>query len=505
MLSSCGGLTISRFIRTLIISVFLGIFLSIPGTAQGQLPVAGNDAYFNSVMDFIQDKFKGEVNDGELHRAAINGMFDGLDDYTDFLSPREAEFFQSEVNGGYIGIGVELFKLNDQIMITGVFNPSPAQSAGIMINDVIVKIDGINTIEVTLEEASALISGEETTQIALDILRPSNPNTVMHFELQRAAIDINPVHFELHNDIGYIKIDTFNTNSAPAFYQALKYMNNNDISKIILDLRGNPGGEVGQAVAVAQQVLPAGLVARLNYKSASFEDMDYYSYVDNNNYELVVLVDEMSASASEIVAGAIQDTGAGILVGSTTYGKSKVQQLLPILTPAAFEKYSKQLQVNIVDAYDLITNHNIMPADNEIIGWAKISTGEYFTPLGRSIDGVGLTPDVVIEKNTATDLQFQYLSSIGKLSLSTPLELNMQGIDVYYAEVILDLLGYQIKFPDMILEAETIKAIRDYQSRHGLEISGMLDLPTQKALNDEIYLLTLRHDRAYARAVELLK
>jgi carboxyl-terminal processing protease len=409
------------------VPVLICIFLFIPGTAQGQPTASNSEAYLQCVMDFIQDKYKGEVTNEELQRAAINGMFDSLDPYSDFLTPQEAQSFYAEVEGEFIGIGIEMEKLNDQIMITKVFNPSPAQSAGLIANDIIVRIDGINTIGVTLYEASALLAGEKGTIVTLDILRPSSPQAAMHFEIERAAISINPISYEIHNDIGYIKIDSFNANSAAAFNQALDNMKTNNINKIILDLRGNRGGEVNQAVEIARQLLPAGLITRLDYKSASYEDVGYYSYVNNNNYQLIVLVDELTASAAEIVAGAIQDTKAGILVGAVTYGKSRVQHLLPVLSPAAFEKYRRQLQINTVDAYDLLLmDHNIMLNNDDIIGWAKITTSEYFTPAGRSIDGVGLTPDIVIEKDHDNQ-HFQYLTKISKLSLSMPLKLNECG------------------------------------------------------------------------------
>jgi len=159
----------------------------------------------------------------------------------------------------------------------------------------------------------------------------------------------------------------------------LKQMDKNNIKKIILDLRDNPGGDVGQAVSIARKFVKKGLITKLDFKSESQKDEEYYSYLEELKYKLVVLVNENSASASEILAGAIQDTGSGILVGTTTFGKGKVQNLYPILTPEAVEKYRK----TFVNGYDLLEKHGIYPSDEEIIGWVKITTGEYYTPGGK--------------------------------------------------------------------------------------------------------------------------
>ena len=147
----------------------------------------------------------------------------------------------------------------------------------------------------------------------------------------------------------------------------------------------------------------------------------------------------MSASASEIVAGAVQDTEAGLLVGTKTFGKAKVQNMVPILSPEAYKKYSEQTGLKIVDGHELIKKQNVNPSKDEIIGWAKITTGMYLTPKGNMIDGEGITPDIIID-----DPQFVKdinINSIQKLTYTWKPDLNDEGIDIYNAEKILKILG----------------------------------------------------------------
>ncbi len=475
------------------------VCLTFPQTARAE---SSNNAYLESIMNFIQENYKDDVDADQLGNGAIQGMFNNLDDYSEFFSPDEAESFLSEMNGEYIGIGIMMAKVDDHIIVTKVFAPSPAQEAGLMSNDIIVKIDGINAIGISMEEASNMIMGKAGSKVELDILRDTG-SELLQFEIERAAVQINPVTYEIYNDIGYLKIDTFNTNAGSSLNTALEGMDNQGIKKIILDLRGNPGGEVSQAIEVARQFVPAGLIAKLDYKSPNYADDEYYSYLAEPKYQLVVLVDRMSASASEILAGAIQDTRAGVLVGSQTYGKSKVQQLFPILSQDAFDEYRRRLKVEIVDAYELINTYNIMPSADEIVGWVKITTGEYFTPNGRSIDGIGLTPDVFLA-NYYSDAEILEIHNVGKLSQTKQQNLYGESIDVYYAEKILRLLGYDIDSPDMILDPSTFNAISDFQASQGLYTYGILDLSTQQALNNELYQQILKIDKPYATAVELL-
>ena len=276
----------------------------------------------------------------------------------------------------------------------------------------------------------------------------------------------------------------------------------NKISKLILDLRDNPGGEVDQVVKIAKNFVPKGLITKLHFKSDRVKDEEYYSDNKDLKYKLVVLVNESSASASEILAGAIQDTSSGVLVGTKTYGKGKVQNIYPVLSPAAYKKYEDKFGVKIVDGYDLY-KHGLTPADDEIIGWTKITTGEYYTPNGRMIDGTGLQPDYYVENNfLQNEVDIRDVDSLSKTTKPTQ---NDKSLDVYNAEKLLKLLGYDIKKPDITFDKESAAAVYNFQKDNGLFPYGVLDFSTQQALNNKLEKLLSEYDNQKEKAIELLK
>ncbi|OPZ85100.1 MAG: putative CtpA-like serine protease [Firmicutes bacterium ADurb.Bin419] len=352
------------------------------------------------------------------------------------------------------------------------------------------------------DEAAQLIRGKAGTKVTLEIQRIGE-KAPLKIDVERAEVKINPVTYNISGDIGYIKLDIFNANSNLSMKTALDEMDKSNIKKLVLDLRDNPGGEVSQVVKIAENFVPEGLITKLDFKSERVKDEEYYSKNKALKYKLVVLVNESSASASEILAGAIQDTKSGILVGTKTYGKGKVQNVYPVLSLEAFRKYEEKLGAKVVDGYDLMNNYGIKPNDDEIIGWTKITTGEYYTPNGRMIDGTGLQPDYYIE-NTYIQNDVD-LRTIKSLSKKVKPAINDKSIDVINAEKILKFCGYSINQPDMLLDEQTSSAIRKFQKDNGLYAYGVLDFATQQALNDTLEKLILQYDKQRAKAFELLE
>lgn len=465
-------------------------------------PAGGEDLdYLKGVMDLLKEQYKGEITDSGLVQGAVNGIFNSLDPYTTFFTPSEAESFMGTMTGSFSGIGVAIELSGDYILITRVYSASPAEKTGILQGDRIVEADGKSLIGKSTDEAVSLIKGPEGTKVRIGILRDGKQG-VQYFDVTRETIKINPVRYEIRNGIGYIRLEIFNENADEFIDKALDEMDKNNVSRIVLDLRDNPGGEVGEAVAIARKFVPAGVITTLDYKSEAHKDVVYKSYLTKSKYKLAVLVNGMSASASEIVAGAIQDTAAGPLVGSKTFGKAKFQGILPILTQAAFEKYEKQLGVKLVDAYELSDKYNVAPLDGEISGYAKITLGLYYTPKGRMIDGTGLTPDYQVDDpGLVNEVN---VNGIEPLTRTVKPGLNGQGTDVYNAEKILKMLGYGIDPPDTTLDAKTFEAIRQFQRDNRFYSYGVLDFTTQKALNDALDKTILQTDKQYARAVEVL-
>ena len=240
---------------------------------------------------------------------------------------------------------------------------SPAESAGMKSADIIVSVDGEPIKGLFTDEVVDLITGEEGTKVKIGVKR-SGKTTPIYFNIPREEIKINPVsHKILKGDIGYINISQFNDNTYEKLLPVLKEFDNKNISNIIIDLRDNPGGLLDEVVKVSKKFIPKGPIVHIKYRDKIEET--HYSKLPKAKYKLAVLVNENSASASEIFAGAVQDTKVGTIIGVTTYGKGTVQQILPL------------------------PNGDGM----------KLTIAEYLTPKKRSINGKGVVPDIEVETN----------------------------------------------------------------------------------------------------------
>jgi carboxyl-terminal processing protease len=300
----------------------------------------------------------------------------------------------------------------------------------------------------------------------------------------------------------YIKLESFSGNSAYFFDQALNEMDNRGIIKMILDLRNNPGGEVSQAVAIARKLVRRGVITKLDFKSEDAKDVTYYSFLYKPKYIPAVLINGNSASASEILASAIQDSKDGFLVGSKTYGKGVVQNMYPVLKPEAYEKYMALYGESIVDGYQWANNHGVVISEADLIGWVKITTGHYLTRNGRTIHNIGVIPDFEVDDyHLVNGIDIQ---SIKLLSHDNDIQLNGAGNDVYSAEKILTVKGIEIDAPDNILDNKTSEALKLFQEEKGIPVTGVLDKMTKAALNEELTKLRIEIDRQYSKALELL-
>lgn len=462
---------------------------------------SGSD-YLESVINMAKEKYGGEVTEKQLIEGALKGMFETMDPYTNYFNNEEADSFLGSIEGSYEGIGVSFSKEGEDLVVNEVFKASPAEDSGILQGDIIVEVDGVIVTGKTTEAVAALIKGEEGTTVSIGVIH-AGMEEIRKYDVMRRKISISPVSTRIDGDVGYIKLDSFSSNSSRFMDEALNEMDKKNISKIILDLRDNPGGEVSQAVGISREFVPEGLITKLDFKAEDQTDYEYYSELEKIKYKLVVLVNKMSASASEILAGAVQDTGSGTLVGTKTFGKGKVQNIYPILSPEAYEKFKEELGEKVVNAYDLSGKFDIEPENYEVIGWTKITTGAYYTPKGRMIDGIGLDPDVYVENETT--LNNVDVRSINKLKKTGKPALGTEGVDVYNAKKILMLMGYDIDTVDMIMDEKTYKAVMKFQESIGFFPYGVLDFSTQQALNDRLDELVKKLDKQYTKAIELLK
>ncbi len=344
-----------------LISVIVFVFMMITASSyasDNDIKVGMTTDYFDSLKAYIDENHLGDVTKKQLFEGSLKGIFSSMDQYTNYFTLDEAKQFQDSIDGKFQGIGVAIAKSDNYIIITKVFIPSPAFESGLQSGDKIVRVENKNVTDLPIEQVVKLIKGEVKTKVRIGILRGAS-NEIKFFNVLRNEVLINPVVSEIRGDIGYIKIDSFNSNLNNFITKALDKMDSSGIKKIVIDLRDDPGGMLDQAVLVAQKFVPKGIITRLDYKSKKMSDEVYYSYLDKLKYKIAVIVNGGSASASEVLAGAIQDTKAGTLIGTKTFGKAVVQQVIPILSPQAQQKYKNKYGSLFVDAFELQDKYGI--------------------------------------------------------------------------------------------------------------------------------------------------
>lgn len=306
-----------------------------------------------------------EVSDEELQAGIYRGLMDALGDpYTEYYSAEELSNFMEQTDGAYYGIGayVSLDAVTELPVVTGVIPGSPAESAQLRPNDVIYEVDGETTYGLSLDAAVAMIKGPEGTEVTLTLKR-ENVTELMEVTLTRARLETPAVFLEMmEDDIAYIELIEFSAVSVDQFADALATAKGSGMKGMILDLRGNPGGILDSVVDIARMVLPEGLIVYTEDKEGNREE---YTCEGGRQLQvpLVVLIDGNTASAAEIMSGAVKDYGIGTLVGTTTFGKGIVQQVIPFRDGSAI----------------------------------KITTSAYYTPKGNNIHGIGIEPDVLCE------------------------------------------------------------------------------------------------------------
>ena len=301
--------------------------------------------------------------------AMTEGMYAGMvsalgDPYSVYYTEEEWDELMRETEGIYYGIGAYLMldETTGAAKISGVIDKTPAQEAGLRADDLIYMVDGEMTMGLELSEIVARVKGEEGTTVHLTIYREGESD-YLEIDVERRKIESPTVNYEmLENDIGYIQITEFDDVTTDQFTEALATIKGSGAKGLILDLRGNPGGSLNVVVDIAREILPKGLIV---YTEDKYGERDEYNCDGRKELEipLVVLVNGNSASASEILAGAIKDYRKGTLIGTTTFGKGIVQRVLPLTDGTAL----------------------------------KLTISAYYTPNGNNIHGVGIEPDIVCE------------------------------------------------------------------------------------------------------------
>lgn len=371
-----------KYLITIVLTAMVTVSLAMAGFMAifgFDLKQVAGVARLIGVMQFVERKYVNDVDTDTIINGAISGMVGSLGDpHSLYMDVEKYEKLKSQTEGSFGGVGIVMsFQEKDKVMVSSVLEESPAQSAGILAGDQIMAVDGVSVTDYQPEETAAHIRGKEGTEVVLTIHREGAEDK--DYSITRSNILFKTAAGEMipeHPNVGYIRIASFSENTSKEFKENYDKLATEGMKGLIIDLRSNPGGLVTSCVDIANMVVPKGDVVSIIDKSGKKEV--YVSELEETKYPIVVLIDENSASASEILAGALQDTGAATLVGNKSFGKGSVQIVLPLLAGDA----------------------------------VKMTIAKYYTPSGRSIDGTGIEPDVKVELNAAGGIDNQLVKAI---------------------------------------------------------------------------------------------
>ncbi len=472
--------------------------------------LSAQEEVFLGALEAIRDFALVAEPDSALWEKAIKGLIQELGDpYAEVLTPEQVRAFQEESTGNYAGIGVQITELNERVTITAVFRDTPAYQEGLLVGDQIVGVDGEDTRDWTVSEASDQIRGEIGTEVVVTVQREGIAQPIPH-TIRRDQVHIPAVTSErVFGGLGYIHLDRVARESAAEVDSVLAELD--DAPGLILDLRGNPGGYLDESLNLADLFLDRGstLVTTRSRPPAGTGNLREESAYARRaaraqDKPLIVLVDRFSASASEIVAGALQDHDRALVLGERTFGKGSVQTVIPL------------------------------PADHMI----RLTSGEWYTPLGRSLNrprnqdgrviepdsiprftseagrtiwgGGGVYPDLVVPNDTLTTSEQQFLTAAVEAEISMAQRVQEAAFNV--AQEVRDSGEVPDRFPQDRLDAFLDDLAADGISRDLLnsEVRDYLDWRLEVVLfqrldrTDRALQARARRDSTLARAVELL-
>ena len=362
--------------RAVILSVFLSLLILGP-YGDSRVSAIDRTTYkglktFSEVLDMVDKNYVEPVETDKLLQGAINGMIKSLDPHSSFMTAEMYKELEVETRGSFGGIGIEITLLKDVLTVVSPIEDTPAYNAGVKAGDQIIRINGKSTKDITVLDAVKQLRGPKDTKVNITILREgmAKPKDI---ELIRSIISIKSVKSKVFDDhIGYIRISAFQERTGDDLKKTLREIESkaHPLKGIVLDMRNNPGGLLHQSVEVSDAFLKSGSIVSTRGRAKSMESQT--AAKDNGDEPtcpIVVLVNEGTASAAEIVSGALQDNGRAVIIGTQTFGKGSVQTIIPLEDGAAL----------------------------------KLTTARYYTPKGRSIQAEGITPDIVVKRTRPAD------------------------------------------------------------------------------------------------------
>lgn len=420
----------------------------------------------NKMLTILQTSYFEEVDSEVLIEGALEGMANSIGDpYTEYLNEEETASFEEDVSGSFQGIGAEVMKDGEYVRIVSPIANSPAEAAGLQPNDLIVEVDGESVADLTINEAVSLIRGPEDSEVELLIMRGDNEFPVT---LTRATIPVETVFFEVDEDdpsIGYVNIVNFNMPTYDETIEAIQELEDQGVTKIIFDVRGNPGGLLTTAMQISNIFVKNGEPLMMTENREDEEPIVIEASDELGEYkyegEAILLTDEGSASASEILAGAMRSAGIPIY-GMTTFGKGTVQSVVSL------------------------------GANDEV----KFTSGKWLTADGEWINEVGIKPDVAVE--------LPEYATLFVISPSDTFELGQTSSEVSNLKSVLSSLDYNVSDND-VFDESVVEAIQTFQGENELTADGTITNDTARALTDALREKIAENDTQYDAAFDAIQ
>lgn len=448
--------------------------------SQSDIVLSGEYVAFDQIAEYVSERYlDSDLTKEDIKIMGISKLLENnepalvellkatltsLDPYSDFFTAQEYKEYLNQINKTFYGIGIYLQQIDNYIEITGfVQEGGTAEQSGFKAGDKIVKVGGVDVVGKSVDEVRNMLVGELDTTIDVSVLRGTTEITIT---AKRVEVSQSTVSGGImKGNIGYVMIKSFGMNTADEFFTIKNQLQENNVKKLILDLRDNPGGFVDAATNIAKMIVPKGKIVTVSYRDKA-DNVIEMSEVTDTPFDIIVLVNENTASSSEILSSAIQDSGVGKVLGTRTYGKAVVQRLYSV-------------------------------ANGSMI--IKLTTGQYLTRNGNEINGVGIEPDYPvtnykkqIDTTNYTSFDFHNRYAVGQ-----------NGDSIKAAKERLKLLGYYSGDEgNPVFDVALQEAIKSFQTTAGLSPNGVLDIATQVKLKEQFEKLETIVDRQLQTAYE---